>query len=131
MNYILYWVRKFRDLPMNFIGIAHSESKETPQKGERIWPLFNKALVEPMCGIFDVVGYMFTATEDPDDPDSPLVRKLLTEPLTIGQTEFYAKDRSPLGSLGRVMKDPTMPKIISRIMRDKNKPTNTTPAAAG
>lgn len=120
MSYLLYWVRRFRDLPLHVIVCCHSETRQKPDGGERIQPLLNKALVEPMCGVFDIVGYLFTANEDPENGDSTVIRKLLTEPLMVNGIEFVAKDRSPGGKLGRVMKDPTLPRIYQRLLRSKS-----------
>lgn len=132
MSYILYWMRKFRDLPMHVLACAHSDTKPKPDGGERIFPMLNKALVEPMCGIFDVVGYLFTGSVDPENEEAPTIRKMLCEQRTVNDIEIYAKDRSPGGRIGRVIKNPTMPMIWNRIVNPRPKkpgitqPTNQT-----
>lgn len=120
MNYILFWMRRFRDLPMHVMAACHSENKPKPDGGERVHPLLNKALVEPMCGIFDVVGYLTAVAQDGEEEhegEKSAPRKLLCEPRTIGDIEFVAKDRSPGGRIGRVVKNPTMPIIWRRLTR--------------
>jgi hypothetical protein len=127
MNYILFWMRRFRDLPMHVLASCHSEIKQKPGEGERITPLLNRALVEPMCGIFDVVGYLFTALKDPEDPESEIVRRLLVEPRTVNGIEFYAKDRSPSGRIGGRVTNPTMSLIWSRLQKSRKTENGHTP----
>jgi len=105
------WVRKFRDLPMHVIFIASERSDQDKQKNETIGPNFTPKLRTAILGYMDVVGFMFTDTEQDEQGNTRTVRKLLTQPYD----KWIAKDRTPGNKLGMVFSDPSMPKIMDMV----------------
>lgn len=125
MNYLMHWLRKYRDLPMHVIVTCHSEIRERPDKSEKVQPFVNKAMVEPLCGLFDVVGYLqqdqrVVLKDGKPTGKAVTFTKLITEPITIGGIRIEAKDRSPGGKIGRMTVNPTITKLLDAIQSDKS-----------
>lgn len=118
-DYMLFWMRRFRDLDMNFILICHSELDTKADSQDEIHPLVTRKLVKPLCALFDVVAYMFAVSvpAQPFDRNNPvynLERRMLFETVNIDGVKIHAKDRTSGGKLGKTMADPKMSKVWSR-----------------
>lgn len=97
--------RAFRDLPCHVIFIAHDkENEETKKIAPALMPAFTKSLE----GYLDEVWYLFMRSSKEDEAPT---RNILTQPTP----RVTAKDRSPGGKLGRVMENPTMRTIYTKL----------------
>ena len=104
-------IRRFRDLPMNFIFVCH-EQEDRDNRG-LLWkkPDLPGKLTNQAAAFFDQVMYLYTkqVSEGDETSASNIKRVLMT-----GALEGYVtKDRS--GKLPLLMVDPSMDKIFSLI----------------
>ncbi len=106
------WIRRYRDLPLNFIMICHeSEEKDNMTGLISHKPQLPGKLANEVAGFFDVVVYLYV-TQEEHEGKTQTVRKLLT-----GALEGYvAKDRS--GNLPFAMVNPTMSEMYEAITKD-------------
>jgi hypothetical protein len=109
-------VRAFRDLPkVHVIFTCLSQEVKDEQTGHvTIKPSLPGKLRDEVPGFIDVVGWLHTAkvTEQAGDKKTQrLVRQIMFQP----EGRIIAKDRS--AALGTIMVDPTIPKILSLILK--------------
>ena len=104
-------VRKFRDLPMHVFFTCHSTSTQDKDKNEEVHPMLTPKLRTSVMGYLDVVGFMYTTTEEDEDGEESVVRQLLCRPFG----KWVAKDRSPGERLGLQIESPSIPKIMELI----------------
>jgi len=104
--------RRFRDLPMHVIITCLEGRTQDKDKTEQVHPLMTPKLRESICGYVDIVGYLYTDEKEGDDGNNKTERKMLCQEYG----KFFAKDRSPLGKLGMIMTNPTMPKIMNKLI---------------
>jgi hypothetical protein len=101
--------RKFRDLPMHVVMVAHDDTSE--QNGLAIThPALTPKFRDSVVGYMDLVGYLTTRELSKDD-EREVVRLLTFVP----RPTRVAKDRSPGGKLGKVMEDPTFAQLWSHL----------------
>jgi hypothetical protein len=104
-NRIKTWIRRFVKLPCNCLFTFHVAVDEDPEGNLIYMPAVQGrsagvSMSSIVTGYLNVVGYM-------DVVDNK--RKILFQP----SNEFYAKDQ--FHALGKVMTDPTLPKIEEKI----------------
>ncbi len=110
-------VRKFRDLPMHVIFTCH-DAPVGQEANAQIGAAISNSLRKSVEGFVDVVAYLWVKEEvNEETKASTMVRKMLTSP----HGRFIAKDRSPGQRLGKIMNDPTMPKIMDAILQRTSK----------
>lgn len=109
-------VRSFKNLPISVIMTAH---KTEDGQGDNMItkPAVTGSLKNALPGFFDIVGLLRTL-EEPDkngktNKDTVINRYLLVQ----GTDNYIAKDRSD--SLGKAVKNPTVPKIVEKVLLDK------------
>jgi hypothetical protein len=107
-------VRRFRDLPVNFIFVCH-EMEDRDNKG-LLWkkPSLPGKFANEAAAFFDQVMYLYTKQQTKGDEKeaTDIVRVLMT-----GALEGYVtKDRS--GNLPLLMVNPNMDKIFTLITKD-------------
>lgn len=107
------WIRRYRDLPLNFIMVCHAtEDKDNMTGLVSHKPQLPGKLANEVAGFFDVVVYLYVKQEEIEGKGTQTVRKLLT-----GALEGYvAKDRS--GNLPLAMVNPTMKEIYELITKE-------------
>lgn len=121
-SYITYWLRKFRDLPMHVVVTCHKGNYTRADGVEVISPELPPKLIQPVCRIFDLVGYMTLENREIPDPKSPgqtmrePQRKLTLEYQSGGNLIIIAKDRSAGGKAGKEIWKPNLPGIFNRII---------------
>lgn len=106
-------LRAMRDLPMHVIWVA-AEADTASDPNSRAFsrfPALYPKLRMSAIGYVDVVARLYIAAGEAGGPDA--TRLLLCWPTA----DTVAKDRSPAGKLGRLIKEPTMQKIWSAITR--------------
>lgn len=113
--------RKFRDLPMHVLMVAHDDTSE--QNGATVThPALTPKFRDSVIGYMDLVGYMTTRTVKGETPqDEPEVVRLLS---FVPRPNRIAKDRSPRGKMGGVMEDPTMQGIWDKLNYKPTKDQN-------
>jgi len=100
------YVREFRNLNMHTIITCLPQTIEMSESDIMIKPaLSGKKLVETICGLMDIIGYMYV---DKDKTDKKIVRKMLFQPY-----KYFAKDRS--GKLPLVLDNPTFTEVLKII----------------
>jgi AAA domain len=107
-------IRKFRDLPLNFIFICH-EQEDRDNKG-LLWkkPDLPGKLANQAAAFFDQVMYLYTKqVTGGDETKSTDIKRIL---MTGALEGFVTKDRS--GNLPLLMVDPTMDKLFQLITKD-------------
>ncbi len=109
------FVRALRDLPdVHVIFTCLSKDDTNEQTGRTtVRPMLPGKLAFEIPGFIDVVGHLSAIREkDAADKSSPgrLVRQMMFQPVQ----SVIVKDRS--ASLGDIMKDPTIPKIVDTIL---------------
>jgi hypothetical protein len=107
-------IRKFRDLPVNFIFICH-EQEDRDNKG-LLWkkPDLPGKLANQAAAFFDQVMYLYTKqVTGGDETKSTDIKRIL---MTGALEGFVTKDRS--GNLPLLMVDPTMDKLFQLITKD-------------
>jgi len=97
-------VRGFRDLKCNTIMTALVSEQRDNENVLMFQPSVPGKLRQELPGFMDVVGYMFTNTED-----QQLVRKIQF----VGTRRITAKDRTD--ALGDLVISPTVPKLMDLI----------------
>lgn len=108
--------RQFRDLPMHVIITCLESRSQDNEKREQVTPLLTPKLCESVCGYMDVVGYLYADEVENDDGEKVAIRRMLCQE----HGKFFAKDRSPLGKLGMVLNNPTVPKIMEKLIGGNN-----------
>jgi len=111
------WVRRFRDLPMHVIFTCHDRLSQDKEKNETVYPALTPQVRTAVMGYMDIVAYMFNSTVENENGDEVLVRRLLCQPYG----KWIAKDRSPGGKLGMVIDNPTIPDMINKILKGRDK----------
>ena len=112
-NRMRLMIRRFRDLPMNFIFICH-EQQERDNKGV-LWtrPDLPGKLANQSAAFFDQVMYLYTKqVAGGDESNASNIRRIL---MTGALEGFVTKDRS--GNLPLLVVDPTMHKLFETITR--------------
>jgi hypothetical protein len=106
-------IRRFRDLPMNFIFVCH-EQEDRDNKG-LLWkkPDLPGKLANQAAAFFDQVMYLYTKQiSEGDETTATNIKRVL---MTGALEGFVTKDRS--GKLPLLMVDPTMDQIFTLITR--------------
>lgn len=108
-NFIKSWLAQLIDMPVNLLVTAHAYRTDKTENGDLfVYPGFQGKVSETanaISGLMDVVGYLSVRNE---------VRKCLFQTTTDRNgVRYYAGDK--FNALGRIMKDPTMPRILERI----------------
>jgi hypothetical protein len=93
-------IRRFRDLDVNLILVAHSAEKKT-EESLIVRPKLQASLEEDVCAMMNLVGYLKVEKGS----DKKLKRRLLCQPTDC----YYAKDRT--GTLPESIEDPTFDKV--------------------
>jgi hypothetical protein len=125
-NRIGRYIRQFSELPINFVCTFHVMAIETPD-GETMWaPLLqgkDGEVSTKISGYFNVLGHFYKKKED---VDGKAVENRYCR--FVGNHEYVAKDR--YNCLPRIMKDPTVEKILDRIdaKREEIKVRNARPS---
>lgn len=104
MNRLLRFIRELVDLPIHVAVTAHI-MQDTDHEGEyRFMPAVQgKNMSAKLCSHFSLIGHMSMQVVENQEVPVFSTRK---------DGKYYSKDR--YGVIGR-MKDPTVPKIVSRI----------------
>ncbi len=98
-------IRKFRDLDVNLILVAHSSEKKA-EEGVLVRPKLSASLDEDVCAMMDVVGYLkMTRKKDGDNEVTMYVQP--TE-------NYYAKDRS--GVLPHPIEGPEFQTLLDTVL---------------
>lgn len=101
--------RKFRDLPLHVIMVAHNDNSD--QNGLSVThPALTPKFRDSLVGYMDIVGFL-TTREEAKESEKEVVRLMTCTP----KPTRIAKDRSPGGKLGGVLTDPTMQEIWARL----------------
>lgn len=110
-------LRQFRDLPLHVIWVCHSASTFDKTKAETVHPNLTPKVRSVVTMYMDVVAFMYqdTGTGEGEQALAEPVRRLLCRPYG----KWVAKDRSPGQRLGLTMDDPTIDKIMARILQEE------------
>jgi|SRR5882724_1050518 len=113
-NRMRLYLRRFRDLPINFILICH-EQDDRDNRGT-LWkkPDLPGKLTNQVAGLFDQVMYLYTKQQQTGDESkaTEIIRILMT-----GALEGYVtKDRS--GNLPLLVQDPNMSDLYNMITKE-------------
>lgn len=108
MHIILTTVRRFRDLPVNFLGICAQQWSQDERKAYHYSPKMTGKLASEVQGFFDLVGWLVPSTSvDQNTGVSP--RRLFVQP----QTAPKADAKCRLASYPKAFfDDPTMEDIM-------------------
>lgn len=101
--------RTFRNLDMHTILTCHAQSSKDDKTGAtEVLPDLPGKLARQIMGFVDIVGYIYTTSNEDEDDDS-FKNVLLTRP----KGKYAAKDRTK--KLGSHVEMPTMKKIVNKI----------------
>jgi hypothetical protein len=104
-------IRRFRDLPINFVAVAH-EQEDRDNKG-LLWkkPDLPGKLANQAAAFFDQVMYLYT--KQVEENGEQLTKRIL---MTGALEGYVTKDRS--GNLPLLMQEPTMNDIFKLITQE-------------
>ena len=102
-------VRHFRDLPMNTILTALAEPYKDNTGAVKLYPNLPGKMRTELAGFFDVVGYLYTFTQQDEEEKEAISRVIQF----TGTEKLIAKDRT--ASLGNFIQDPTIPAMFDLI----------------
>lgn len=98
-------LRKFRDLNVNLVLVAHSNEKKDEEM-TTVRPKLQASLDEDICAMMHVVGFMKSVM----GPDKKQIRRLFLNPTE----KYYAKDR--LGILPSSMDNPKFDDVRNTLL---------------
>lgn len=112
-NFLKSWIPRFVDMPVNVLLTAHAWRTDKTDGDLYVYPGIQGKVTEvanAISGLMDFVGYL--EAKNPKDGEE-FRNVALFQTVTRRGVKYYAGDKT--GRLGRVMTNPTMPKIIQCI----------------